>query len=56
MSSDSTYRDSDSEYMLDYSYLAIKDKMIVNKVFEDKMSTNGINYGGNFLEQGYIWV
>ena len=56
MSSNSTYKDSDSEYMVDYSYLAIKDKMIVNKVFEDKMSINGINYGGNFIDEGYIWL
>lgn len=56
MSSNLTYKDSDSEYMVDYSYLAIKDKMIVNKVFEDKMSINGINYGGNFIDEGYIWI
>lgn len=50
------YRNSPSEYMVDYAYLAVKDKMIVNKVFEDENSINGIYYGGHFPDEGYVWV
>lgn len=51
-----TYRNSPSEYMVDYAYLAVKDKMLVNKVFEDDTVINGINYGGDFLDEGYVWI
>ncbi len=51
-----TYRNSPSECLVDFSYLAVKDKMLVNKVFEDEESLNGICYGGEYIEEGYLWV
>ena len=49
------YRNSSSNCLVDFSYLAVKDKMIVNKVFEDDDIMNGINYGGYYPE-GYLWI
>lgn len=51
---DLTYRNSKSEFLVDFSYLAIRDKMIVNKVHEDENEINGINYGGLF--ENYLWL
>ncbi len=51
---DLTYRNSRSEFLVDFSYLAIRDKMIVNKVREDANIVNGINYGGFF--DNYLWM
>ena len=51
---DLTYRNSRSEFLVDFSYLAIGDKMIVNKVREDENIVNGINYGGFF--DNYLWL
>ena len=51
---DLTYRNSRSEFLVDFSYLAIRDKMIVNKVHEDENIVNGINYGGFF--ENYLWM
>lgn len=46
---DLTYRNSRSEFLVDFSYLAI-----VNKVREDENIVNGINYGGFF--DNYLWM
>lgn len=53
---DLLYRNSKSEFLVDFSYLAIRDKMIVNKVHEDdgENSMNGVNYGGLF--ENYLWL
>lgn len=51
-----TYRNSPSNCLVDFSYLAVKDKMLVNKVFEDEDIMNGINYGGQYPEEGYLWI
>lgn len=56
---DLIYRNSKSEFLVDFSYLAIQDKMIVNKVYEDEDETspntmNGINYGG--IYENYLWL
>lgn len=51
---DLVYRNSRSEYLVDFSYLAIKDKMLINKVFEDENEINGVNYGGIF--DTYLWL
>ena len=48
---DLLYRNSSSEYMVDFSYLAVKDKILVNKVYE---SEDEIKYSGNF--QNYLWM
>lgn len=53
MCTELTYRNSPSEFLVDLSYLAIRDKMIVNKVYEDDTEINGINYGG--LYENYLW-
>ena len=46
---DLVYRNSRTEFLVDFSYLAIQDKMLINKVHEDENEMNGINYGGLFL-------
>lgn len=51
---DLLYRNSKSEFLVDFSYLAIRDKMIVNKVHDDKIDISGINYGGLF--ENYLWL
>lgn len=48
---DLLYRNSSSEYMVDFSYLAVKDKILVNKVYE---SEDEIKYSGNF--ENYLWM
>ena len=51
---DLLYRNSESEFQVDFSYLAVKDKILVNKVFETESEINGINYGGYF--DNYLWM
>ncbi len=51
---DLVYRNSRTEYLVDFSYLAINDKMLINKVFEDENGMNGVNYGGLF--DSYLWL
>lgn len=53
MCTELTYRNSPSEFQVDFSYLAVRDKMIINKVYEDDEEMNGINYGG--LYENYLW-
>ena len=51
---DLVYRNSRTEFLVDFSYLAIQDKMLINKVHEDENEMNGINYGGLF--DSYLWL
>lgn len=48
------YRNSKSEFQVDFSYLAVKDKVLVNKVFETETVINGIDYGGYY--DNYLWM
>ena len=50
------YENSESKNMVSYSYLAVEDKMIINKVFEDEDSINGINYSDFFESDSFLWI